>query len=683
VLLESVTSTGAARGIDLGTTSGLAGTGNGFTVSGLTTINDATGDGIAIGNSSLNANFTGLVTIVNDVGSATVADGVDLGTGAGGANTGTYSFNGGVNLTVNGTNAFGLRAQNSGTVNITDVGTTQITSQNGTALLINPTTLNATLDSITSGGGTNGVSLTGMTGTLTINGGSITGATGAAFNVDGGTANVTYAGGITQANNAALVNVQGAHTGTLTFNTGTLTATNGTGLQFNNADGTYIFNGTNTLSNTVGGATADAGIDVVNGSNGNFTFSSNTSISNPNTGADININGGTGNFTYNGTITDDVGQLVAVANKTAGTTTFGGTITDGNDGDGNGITVSGNTGGTVNFNGQTTLSTGANTAVNLSSNTGATINFNAGGNGLDITTGTGVGFNATGGGTVNVTGANNSINSVSATALNVANTTIGASGLTFHDISAGNNTAAADPVSGVVLNNTGTSGGLHGTGNNTTARDGSGGTIQNTTGNGISLTSTQGVQLAHMNINNTGNNGVFGSAVNGFVSDWNSFSSNGNAVNEGGIRFGGTLDSDPTGLTGGAIGTATETRIDHTVITGSFEHGLVVENTSGTLTQLNLTSTTIQNDANGSGFLIETRGTSGSTAAATVQIAGSSFLNNPGAGVAGNALRNTALTINILGNTAAGTNTFTGHDTILLGNGDTGHLVAARHRHQA
>ena len=35
------------------------------------------------------------------------------------------------------------------------------------------------------------------------------------------------------------------------------------------------------------------------------------------------------------------------------------------------------TGGTVNFNGQTTLNTGANTAVNLTSNTGATINFNA------------------------------------------------------------------------------------------------------------------------------------------------------------------------------------------------------------------------------------------------------------------------------------------------------------------
>ena len=60
-----------------------------------------------------------------------------------------------------------------------------------------------------------------------------------------------------------MVNVTGNHnTGTLTFQTGTLSATNGTGLQFNNADGTYTFNGTNTLN---GG---DAGIDIVNGSDG-------------------------------------------------------------------------------------------------------------------------------------------------------------------------------------------------------------------------------------------------------------------------------------------------------------------------------------------------------------------------------------------------------------------------------
>ena len=44
----------------------------------------------------------------------------------------------------------------------------------------------------------------------------------------------------------------------------------------------------------------------------------------------------------------------------------------------NGIDVTGNTGGTINFTGaDQTLTTGANTAFNLASNTGATINFNA------------------------------------------------------------------------------------------------------------------------------------------------------------------------------------------------------------------------------------------------------------------------------------------------------------------
>jgi hypothetical protein len=130
--------------------------------------------------------------------------------------------------------------------------------------------------------------------------------------------------------------------------------------------------------------------------------------------------------------------------------------------------------------------------INLDNNdqntNGATINFTGG---LDIDTATSTGFNATNGGTVNVTGASNSINSVSATALNVANTTIGASGLNFHDISSGNNTAAADPVNGIVLTNTGSSGGLLVTGDGGGANNGSGGTIQHATGDGILLTNTQ------------------------------------------------------------------------------------------------------------------------------------------------------------------------------------------------
>lgn len=123
---------------------------------------------------------------------------------------------------------------------------------------------------------TQAVNLTGVTGTVSLGTGSLSGAAGNTFNVSGGTLSATYSGSISQANNAALVSIAGGHnTGTITFSTGTLSASNGTGLQFNNADGTYNFNGTNTLN---GG---DAGIDIINGSAGTFSFSANSAITSP------------------------------------------------------------------------------------------------------------------------------------------------------------------------------------------------------------------------------------------------------------------------------------------------------------------------------------------------------------------------------------------------------------------
>lgn len=107
-----------------------------------------------------------------------------------------------------------------------------------------------------------------------------------------------------------------------------------------------------------------------------------------------------------------------------------------------------------------------------------------------------------------VQGTGNTINSTSATALNVANTTIGGSGLTFQSISSGNNTAAADPTNGIVLNNTGLSGGITVTGTGTT--QGSGGTIQFTAGDGISLNTSINLSLRNMIIQDIGNMaGVF------------------------------------------------------------------------------------------------------------------------------------------------------------------------------
>ena len=102
---------GAATGIDLGRHHRPRRHRQRFTVSGLTTINDATArrhhDRAILAQRHLHRQD---VTILNDAGGAN-GDGVDLALAAGGANTGVYNFNGGVDITVNGTDAFGFRAQ--------------------------------------------------------------------------------------------------------------------------------------------------------------------------------------------------------------------------------------------------------------------------------------------------------------------------------------------------------------------------------------------------------------------------------------------------------------------------------------------------------------------------------------------------------------------------------------------
>ena len=203
-----------------------------------------------------------------------------------------------------------------------------------------------------------------------------------------------------------MVSVSGGHTtGTITFS-GTLNATNGTGLVSSTTPtASYNFNGTTTLN---GG---DAGIDILNGSAGTFTFGIGTTITNP-TGTAFFLSNSNANVTYSGSISDNTGFAVDINGHAAGTVTFQtGAITS----TGNGLQVSNNTGGTINFNSPTiALTTGANKAVTLDvGNAGGTINFAPiGGNGLDISTTTGTGFSALGGGTISVTGAGNTINAI-------------------------------------------------------------------------------------------------------------------------------------------------------------------------------------------------------------------------------------------------------------------------------
>lgn len=377
-----------------------------------------------------------------------------------------------------------------------------------------------------------------------------------------------------------MVSVSGGHTtGTITFQTGTLSATNGSGLQFNNADSptSYNFNGTVTLN---GG---DAGIDIVNGSAGAFTFSSNCTITNP-SGTAFRIDGGNGPITYNGTMSktggSSAGRLVDIQNRNGNTFALNGNLTNTATG-ATGLLVSNNSNSAIiTFAGTSkTLTTGGNNAITLSSNPGATINFINGG--LVINTTSGTGFNAMGGATaVTVQGTGNTITSTSGTSLNVVSTTIGTSNLNFQSISSSGGTAP-----GINLDNTGSLGGLivNGDGSNTSlGGNSSGGTISgksggdgsSTAGIGIYLNNTRNIVLRRMTINGTNQNfAIRGTSVVNFTMEFSTVTgingTNG-AFNEGSIRF-----SELTGTLG----------ITSSVISGGYEDNIrVVNTTTGTLT---------------------------------------------------------------------------------------------------
>lgn len=513
-------------------------------------------------------------------------------------------------LTVGNTpSGFGLSGTAVGALTVTDA------SKTGTGGAISITTSGTfgstvnfnTLESASSTGAN--LNLVGVTGTLAANswGAGFAGspATFNAINISGGSVSFTYPVGVTKSTTGALLNVAGGHTGTLTFQTGTLSATAGTGLQFDNADGTYNFNGTTTLSD------GDAGVDILNGSTGTFTFGTGTTIThNTGIGPAFNLNNSNANVTYSGSITDNNGRVVDIDSHDSGTVTFQtGSISSGAP-SGLGIRVINSNGGSVNFNGQVTLNTGTGNAIDMNTgNGGGTVNFNAAlaiattsgtgilgtgggtvnfnptGSGLDITTTTGTGILATGLGTITVTGSGNTISSTTGTALNISDTTIGDNDVTFQSISAGT-AASGAPAMGIRLNNTGSGGGLIVTG---TGSSGTGGTIQRCT-HGIYANNSHNISLSWMNILNNGQNqalpGSDGS-VGGNLRAGNNLSAVANitlfTVNTVSLTGLSVTGSGQMGVNGNNVTTFT---MSNCAITGNgneaFENGLTFQNLKGT-----------------------------------------------------------------------------------------------------
>ena len=366
-----------------------------FSVTGATTINDASQAGINIANSQNSTfTFTGKTTILNDLAGAN-GSGVDLqsNNAAGGPpNTdSTFNFNGGVDITVNGTDAYGFRAQSSGVVNILNPNSdNQITSNNGTAIFINPTQFQANLTNVTAGdGGTgDGIHLDGVSGSgVTIGSVSINGVAGDGIDINNSTAAITISGG-SIGNTASPTGVGVLVTG----GTGNVTvdatvndtgASNAVVAVNNRTSGTVDFNGaitstTNGVSltgNTGGTVNFDGGMNLSTGSGAAFT------VAGGSTGATLNVTG-------TNSLTTTTGQILSLSGVTIGASgaAFGalqsgtavGTAVLLNDVDGSGhtlsttgITIAGTTAGT----GATTTSGAGNDGVRVSGGSAATFSF--------------------------------------------------------------------------------------------------------------------------------------------------------------------------------------------------------------------------------------------------------------------------------------------------------------------
>jgi hypothetical protein len=298
------------------------------------------------------------------------------------------------------------------------------------------------------------------------------------------------------------------------------------------------------------------------------------------------------------------------------------------------VVISSNAGRSIDIQGRTTAGSGivalngpiidTGAGIFLDNNDGSTIAFRGG---LSLSTGANPAFTATNGGTVEVCDENpcngaatgtlvNTITTTTGTALNVANTTIGAGRLEFRSISSNGGSS-----NGIILDNTGATGGLTVTGdgsNTSVGGNGSGGTITSksgadgstTAGSGIYLSSTANVVLRRMTINGTNQNfGIRGVNVNGFTMEYSTVTgSHGDsaALDEGSVNF--------DNLTGAAA-------ITSSVIEGGLEDNLNVVNTSGTLNRLVITGSTFgfNNSFSGNNNLLIEAQNAGTTLNFTIQ----------------------------------------------------------------
>ncbi len=268
-------------------------------------------NGIEIRNAPASANMTltgGAVVAKTSAGSAVLLDT---------NNAGAMLNLGSVVLSNTNGTAFSSSAS---PVTITGAGST-LTATNGPALTATNTTFTggvtfATVSSTNSA--TQGVNLDTITGAVIMNGGAIGTPTGIAFDLNAGSANVTYAGTITNTAAARLIEVTARTGGTTTFS-GNISGTGAsTGINIaNNTGGTINLSGATKMLTT--GANAAVTLATNTGSNINFTGGG--LAINTTSGTGFNATGGATGISVQGagnTITTTTGSALNVNATTVG-----------------------------------------------------------------------------------------------------------------------------------------------------------------------------------------------------------------------------------------------------------------------------------------------------------------------------------------------------------------------------
>ncbi|TPI63031.1 hypothetical protein FJ420_13170 [Mesorhizobium sp. B3-1-3] len=277
------------------------------------------------------------------------------------AGTGVSINNGGLASTISfanlalttGSANTAFTATNGGTVN---VATGSISTTAAQAVNLNGIAAGINFTSTTSGGGTNNVALTNVTGTVNLGTGSLTGASGVAFLGSGGTATVTYGGSITKTSDGRTIDIQNRTGGTVTLSGAVSSTGSSDGIFLNTNTGSTIsfagaltidtsssnsigFNATGggTVSATASGSTINSGqataLNVVSTTIGASGLKFQSISSSGGTAAGIVLDGtgssggltvtGTGSAGSGGTISNKTGADILTGTDAGGQTVSG------------------------------------------------------------------------------------------------------------------------------------------------------------------------------------------------------------------------------------------------------------------------------------------------------------------------------------------------------------------------